>query len=88
MSEQSRLLLLPGVLKVWRKGGATTPIRVLIVDRRFHGGYGSATCTVVLREPMPEDVTWTGSRLPGGIAEAEAEDVTVDLQAVEAGLVP
>lgn len=84
---QSRLLLLPGEYEVWLPGGEKSRVKVLIVDRRSHG-YGGATCTIVLRERIPEGATWTGSREPGGIADVDADDLTVDLTAVEAGMLP
>lgn len=79
----TRLLLLPAIWSPWNPDGSRYQIKVLIVDREVRG-YGDAHLTIVLRESLPDDVTWRGSRLPGSIGDVDEEDVLVDLAEVEA----
>ena len=82
----SRLMLFPGEHLVFGPNRRPEYLRVFIVDYEVEGGW--ATCTCILRDKVPADVTWRGSRLPGFIFKTDAEDVHVDLAAAELGALP
>jgi len=80
------MIILPGELRIIRRGGVDDSVRVFVVDYTSHGSWSALTC--VLRDWVPPDVSWTGSRSPGFVFSADTDDVTVDLAAVEAGQLP